>query len=76
MAAGAESAGATDGAAMELETTRLAPPGNRIATISAGDSSEVSPEVCTGSALKAATRPAKLPTPTTAAHTNSRLLAR
>ncbi len=61
---------------MELEPSRLAPPGNRIATTSAGDSSAAWPDVCAGSALKATTKPAKLPTPTTATHANTRLLAR
>ena len=48
------------------------PPGNRNATISAGESSEVR----TGSAPKLASMPAAAPAPTTAKHAHARLRAR
>jgi hypothetical protein len=58
--------------ALGLEAIRPESPGNRNATISAGESSEV----WTGPALKPASRPEMPPTPKTAKHANIRLLAR
>jgi hypothetical protein len=58
--------------AMWIGAMWLAPPGNRSATISAGESANV----WTGSALKPVTKPAMPPTPITAKQANARLLAR